>query len=578
MRKTKLSILFVILFLTLLVVVPSQFSFSYETPRNISVDVKQTKIYPITNQNFTNDASGWVYGEVDADGVASGSWSSTGGRDDPGCYYMVHDDTSATANPTSEQWINYTFTVTSIPDSATAYASYHIIVDDVTDYHCEIRLILPNGSEYTIYTGTTYTDIVDTGWINVTVDVSAYFDQTGDYTYKLYVQTKPSTLNAKKPTNECYWDDVGIELVVTGASYSRTANQTTTVTESTGKQGSFKREGNQLVNVFETVTRSISVFRSPLISLQISEKVTAGLIYLRSIVQKLSIFDTVSILYVYGRYAGQSININDRTSRTISIFRNILQSLSIYLKISRSVSIKKSIFESLKISTFAEGARTFLRSLSQTINIFSFSQRQISILRNISQTLNINMLSERIGVYVRGLSQILNVFTSAIGEKTVNIYYRTIGQTISIKTKLVITYLRGRVVQAIINFIIEVTRSIAIIREISDTIDITPIVNVPGEEPEGGAAEGGVPPSAIPPTTAPIDPKVTVGIVSSLVIIGLLVLYYREKEGKVRRPRLTDISKKWKQGQVAVSFKVEWKVGKRKTKRVKWRKRKKWFD
>ena len=180
--------------------------------QNITEAEETSTEYPVLNENFTSDASGWTYGENDPDGVASGSWSSTGGRTDPGCYYMVHDDTAATANPTSEQWINYTFTITSVPISAKVYASYHIITDDDTDYHVEVRLILPNGSEYALHVSSTYTDVVDTGWINVTVDASDYFDQTGTYTLKLYAQTKAAPLNAKKPTNECYWDDAGVEL------------------------------------------------------------------------------------------------------------------------------------------------------------------------------------------------------------------------------------------------------------------------------------------------------------------------------------------------------------------------------
>ena len=180
--------------------------------QNITEAEQLSYQYPVQNENFTSDASGWTYGENDPSGVASGSWSSTGGRTDPGCYYMVHDDTAATANPTSEQWINYSFTITSVPDSAKVYAGYRIVCDDDTDYHVEIRLILPNGSEYALHVSSTYTDVVDTGWIYVSVDASDYFDQTGTYTLKLCAQTKAAPLNAKKPTNEVYWDDAGVEL------------------------------------------------------------------------------------------------------------------------------------------------------------------------------------------------------------------------------------------------------------------------------------------------------------------------------------------------------------------------------
>lgn len=176
--------------------------------------VGATSTYPVANQNFTSDSSGWVYGEVDADGVATGAWETTGGHYDPGVFHMRHDDTLATANPTSEQWINYSFSVTTIPSSAKVYAWYELVTDDDTDYHAEVRLILPNSTEVTLYTSPTVTAAGDTGWVQVNVDASSYFTQTGTYTLKLYVQTGPAPKNADKPTNDAYWDDAGVELVM----------------------------------------------------------------------------------------------------------------------------------------------------------------------------------------------------------------------------------------------------------------------------------------------------------------------------------------------------------------------------
>jgi len=166
----------------------------------------------ITNANFTSDASGWTYGENDASGVASGDWSSTGGHYDEGCYKMVHDDTSPTANPTSEQWITYDFSVTSVPSQAKLVAWYDLVTDDDTQYHAEVRLIHTNGTEFTLYASSTITGAGDTGWVEVSVDISDLIDQTGTYTVKLYVQTGPASKNAEKPTNTAYWDDVQVYL------------------------------------------------------------------------------------------------------------------------------------------------------------------------------------------------------------------------------------------------------------------------------------------------------------------------------------------------------------------------------
>lgn len=189
-----------------------------------------TKNYPVLNQNFTSSATGWTYGEVDASGVATGLWEATGGHYDPGVYHMRHDDTSATLNPTSEQWINYTFSVDSLPTSARVYAFYRLVTDDSTNYHSEVRLILPNRTEYILYTSPTITAAGDTGWVEVNVDASSYFTQTGNYTLKLYVKTNAAPKNSNKPTNDAYWDDVGVEL--TYVSYELSVEHNATISYS----------------------------------------------------------------------------------------------------------------------------------------------------------------------------------------------------------------------------------------------------------------------------------------------------------------------------------------------------------
>ena len=173
-----------------------------------------TSQLPVTNMNFTTDSSGWIYGEVDDNSVATGSWQSTGGHYDAGVYQMTHDDANVRSNPTSEQWINYSFTVSTVPNSARVFAWYRLTCDDDTQFHAEVRLILPNGSEFTLNSSQTYTSGgTDTGWIGVDVDASSLFDQVGTYTLKLYVQTGPAPKNADRPTNVAYWDDAGVELV-----------------------------------------------------------------------------------------------------------------------------------------------------------------------------------------------------------------------------------------------------------------------------------------------------------------------------------------------------------------------------
>ena len=67
----------------------------------------------ISNGNFTSDDSGWDYGEVDTSSVADAGWQSSGGNYDEGVYRFVHDDTDST-NPVSEQWANYSFSISEV--------------------------------------------------------------------------------------------------------------------------------------------------------------------------------------------------------------------------------------------------------------------------------------------------------------------------------------------------------------------------------------------------------------------------------------------------------------------------------
>ena len=166
----------------------------------------------IANPNFTSDASGWAYGEADASGVASGTWDSANGHYDPGCYYMLHNDSDTGSNPTSEQWINYSFSLTSVPNQTKLVAWYRLVTDDDTDYHAEVRLIHSNGTEFVLYVSSTVTTAGDTGWTEVSEDITDIVDATGTYTVKLYVQTGPAPENADRPTNEGYWDDVQVYL------------------------------------------------------------------------------------------------------------------------------------------------------------------------------------------------------------------------------------------------------------------------------------------------------------------------------------------------------------------------------
>ena len=64
-----------------------------------------TTNYPITNMNFTTDATGWTYSETDAKGYCyDGGWQSSGGNtggSGGGCYRVIYNDTASNQPATS---------------------------------------------------------------------------------------------------------------------------------------------------------------------------------------------------------------------------------------------------------------------------------------------------------------------------------------------------------------------------------------------------------------------------------------------------------------------------------------------
>ena len=175
-----------------------------------------TTIQSIANMNFTSGAAGWVYGESnDVNNFASGAWSSTGGNCDPGCYDLMVDDPLATKSFDVEQWVNYTFTVDTIPSKAIiyVYASYRYTSDDDATGTPKIKLVRPDGIVVDVWIGSTVTLAAgsDTGHNYVSVDATSNFTMTGTYQLSLYTHTDSLTA-ADKATVHNYWDDAGITL------------------------------------------------------------------------------------------------------------------------------------------------------------------------------------------------------------------------------------------------------------------------------------------------------------------------------------------------------------------------------
>jgi hypothetical protein len=173
-----------------------------------------TTSQPIANMNFTSDATGWVYGEAnDVNNYASGAWSSTGGNGGTGCYDLMVDDTDGNIAFDVEQWVNYTFTIDSVPLKAIMYASYRYTSDDDATGTPKIKLVRPDGSVVDVWAGSTVTLETgsDTGHTYVSVDATSNFTSTGTYQLSLYTHTD-SLKAADKATVHNYWDDAGLTL------------------------------------------------------------------------------------------------------------------------------------------------------------------------------------------------------------------------------------------------------------------------------------------------------------------------------------------------------------------------------
>jgi len=168
----------------------------------------------LSNGNFTNDASGWNYGEAsDENGWASGAWSSTGGRTDEGCYLITVTDNSATIlDTTIEAWIDYQLTINSVPSSAIVKAAYNLTTSGKGEsIIIKIKLIRPDSSVTDVYASPTYTSTIGS-YVFVSVNVTQYILSTGTYILRLYHTQDTGDRAADKITTKIYWDDIAFSI------------------------------------------------------------------------------------------------------------------------------------------------------------------------------------------------------------------------------------------------------------------------------------------------------------------------------------------------------------------------------
>ena len=210
----------------------SSIIYTNDTSARVSVSALLTSNL-ISNGNFTSDASEWVYGEVnDVDNFADGFWSSTGGRNDAGCYDLYVDDTSPTKTFDVNQTVDYSFTINAIPSEAIIYAAYKYTSDDDAEALPKIQLVKPDDTVVDVYVGSwvTLAKGSDTGYIYVTPDATAYFTVTGNYKLRLFTNTRSIAKASDKATVNNYWDDVALIATIGASTYDhvlKVVNQVT---------------------------------------------------------------------------------------------------------------------------------------------------------------------------------------------------------------------------------------------------------------------------------------------------------------------------------------------------------------
>ncbi|UCE16779.1 MAG: hypothetical protein JSV12_04035, partial [Candidatus Bathyarchaeota archaeon] len=169
-------------------------------------------VQPVTNGNFTSDASGWSWILASGSGT-SGSWENTG--QSGGSVYI---DVAGRNKIAASYWAqNFTLTQAN-PDSVTLNHQWKIgIYDTVDSCTIKVQIVHPNGTVFDVWTQAVVGTTIWSGILSISVNTSI-FDQAGTYEIRLWDTTNLG--NSAGAETKVYYDDVALTFQFPGAATS----------------------------------------------------------------------------------------------------------------------------------------------------------------------------------------------------------------------------------------------------------------------------------------------------------------------------------------------------------------------
>ncbi|HKZ95002.1 MAG TPA: hypothetical protein VJ249_10570 [Candidatus Bathyarchaeia archaeon] len=176
-----------------------------------------TEFEPITNGNFTTNASGWTPTVTVTRGTATYGYNSSDGNPSPGSgpgSYRMRANAPASVGGASITYLlaqTFNWTVGAPPDGGALLSfAYTISGNNFGSVSVGIRVIKPDSTISTLITTRTYTSARPWSY-NFTTAPAAAFTQKGTYRFELRSQLITANIGTNNYV-EIKWDDVGLTL------------------------------------------------------------------------------------------------------------------------------------------------------------------------------------------------------------------------------------------------------------------------------------------------------------------------------------------------------------------------------
>jgi hypothetical protein len=432
-------------------------------------------VYPISNMNFTGDATGWSTTTAITQGTATYGYDSANGNPSPGSgagsyYHKATSSASKAADITFTTETSFTY---SAGTPSSVYLSYAYTLGGNsfgTGGSLIIRLVKPDGTTADLSTVTLPAAAV--AWTysrGITVNPTL-FTQSG--TYKLQVVNR-LVAGAKGTSNyvQLNFDDIGLsidtvnyeldlEVQWVNANYTRTneylciytgtlnsenlqvdvwdgTGWTTVITALTANAWNNVSVSDYLTSSTFTIRFKGTVETND--ATQSSWQIDCALLhtwsaasYARTADQTLSISPSPSRQSAYNRAAFQPLQILLEASRLLSLTRIAGQLVNIILSTTRQTSYTRTTSQPLTFITETTLQKIIARYTSQTLTILTEASRSQSLSRVTGATVTTSFSTSRQTSYNRLTAQALTLIQVATRQLT---QPRTANQPVAILTQ-----------------------------------------------------------------------------------------------------------------------------------------------